>query len=563
MSAFSGVTGAVIFHVVLGAHAKEQSAPPSSATQAAPRCRIDGRVTSGSVPLPGVSVVVHVAGAPRAATSTDLDGKYSIFFAPNATYRVIVDLTGFTSSQRDVTVGESPCDQTVDFRLALRPRTTPKAPAAPGAAPENASANPADRAQPAPGGASEQTASAGRGRGGRAGGPGGFGGRGGDAAATRAGAPDRFQPLSVQADASGTALFDANAPASDDVARLLPAGFSLDIAQADAIALNGSGGATSIDRSLMNDRFRAIALGQFDPATGQFATGFGPQDGGAGPIGADDFGGAPIGRGFGGPGGPGGPARGGGPGGRGLFLGGRGARGQRPYQGSLNYTFGGSVVDSPPYQLRPDVPVAQPQFAKNSFGATFGGPLKIPRLYANTNRRTNFQINYTGNQSNNVFDQYATVPTSAMRSGDFSAAPFQLIDPSTGRPFPGNQVPSSRIDPASATLLPYIPAPNLAGTSQNYHVSTTAHTSSEAMSVRLTQNLSRTVQQGGPGGPGGRGGFGGFGGGGGRGGFGGGPGFGPGARGTNIVLNAQLQYRHNDTQTPRSEERRVGKECRL
>ena len=332
-SAFSGVAAAAILGVALGAHATEQSAPPSSATQAAPRCRIDGRITSGSVPLPGVSVVVHVAGAPRAATSTDLDGKYTIFFAPNATYRVIVDLTGFTSSQRDVTVGESPCDQTVDFRLALQPRTTPKA---------------------------------------------------------RAGAPDRFQPLSVQADASGTALFDANAPASDDVTRLLPAGFSLDIAQADAIALNGSGGATSIDRSLMNDRFRAIALGQFDPATGQFATGFGPPDGGTGPIGADDFGGAPIGRGFGG---PGGPARGGGPGGRGLFLGGRGARGQRPYQGSLNYTFGGSVVDSPPYQLRPDVPVAQPQFAKNSFGATFGGPLKIPRLYANTNRRTNFQIN--------------------------------------------------------------------------------------------------------------------------------------------------------------------------
>ena len=104
------------------------------------------------------------------------------------------------------------------------------------------------------------------------------------------------------------------------------------------------------------------------------------------------------------------------------MLGGRGARGQSPYQGSTTYTFGGSALDRPPYQLRPDVPVTQPQFSQNNFGATFGGPLKIPGLYADTNRRTNFQLNYTGNQSNNLFDQYATVPTEAMRNGDFSEA---------------------------------------------------------------------------------------------------------------------------------------------
>ena len=98
------------------------------------------------------------------------------------------------------------------------------------------------------------------------------------------------------------------------------------------------------------------------------------------------------------------------------------------------YTFGGSALDSPPYQLRPDVPVTEPQFARNGFGATFGGPLRIPHLIADTNRRTNFQIQLTrGNESNNVFDQYATVPTDAMRSGDFSANPIPLIDPASGR----------------------------------------------------------------------------------------------------------------------------------
>src|SRR4029453_17029866 len=110
-------------------------------------------------------------------------------------------------------------------------------------------------------------------------------------------------------------------------------------------------------------------------------------------------------------------------------------------------------------------------FAQNTFGATFGGLLKIPHLYANTNRRTTFQLNYTGNESNNLFDQYATVPTDAMRNGDFSASPISLIDPMSGQPFAGNQIPASRIDPSAASLLPYVPAPNLAGTEQNYHLS--------------------------------------------------------------------------------------------
>ena len=130
-------------------------------------------------------------------------------------------------------------------------------------------------------------------------------------------------------------------------ARLLPAGFSLQAAQADAVAISGSGDATSLDRGLINDRAQAIALGQFDPATGQFAQGFGPP--------APAFAGAARRRAaaagqFGGRGG--GP--GGGGGGRGgFFLGGRGARGQSPYQGTATYTFGGSALNTPPYQLNP------------------------------------------------------------------------------------------------------------------------------------------------------------------------------------------------------------------
>src|SRR5206468_9939160 len=138
----------------------------------------------------------------------------------------------------------------------------------------------------------------------------------------------RFQPLNVQADANGASLLDV-APAAqetEDVGRLLPAGFSLENAQADAIAISGSTAAANLDRALMSDRFQMVNLGQLDPATGEFAPGFGPRDGGfqgpagfgRGPAGGDGRGGPPFPAGFGG-----------GPGGRGGFvLGGRSGRGQ-------------------------------------------------------------------------------------------------------------------------------------------------------------------------------------------------------------------------------------------
>ena len=502
------------------------------------------------MPLPGVSIVVRTGEAIRASTSTDVDGTFVILFAQSGTYHLSADLTGFVGAGRDLALGTPPCDQTADFQLTLASRQalaaaipggeTARAPRAEKPAP--GSETPAASAPSAPETAGSTRAS-GAGRGRSQSGPGGQTGQPGQ----------RFQRLAVQADAGAAAALDASpTPENDDVARLLPAGFSVQNAQSEAIAITASGDATSVDRGMMNGRLQAISAGQFDPATGQFAPGFGPGfgwDGGGG----GGFGG----RGGVGSQGPGGPFGPGGPDGRGVFiLGGRGGRGQRPYQGSATYTFGGSALNSPPYQLNANAPTGQPQYAQNNFGATFGGPVKIPGLYENANRRTTFQVNYTGTESNTLFDQYATVPTDAMRSGDFSASPIQLIDPSTKQPFTGNQIPASRIDPSAAALLPYIPSPNLPGTQQNYHTSTTAHTSSEAISLRVIQNLSPTVSppgeggRGSGGGAGGRGPGGGFGGGFGGQGPGGGRFGGPGGgRGTNIVLSGQLQYRRTESQS--------------
>ena len=141
------------------------------------------------------------------------------------------------------------CDTTADFQLALRSRReTPGSPAQ-----AVAGATPPER--PSNGGEST-----GRGRGGA--GRGGNGGRQG------------FQTLTVQPDANAEATLGLlNADEGSDAARLLPSGFTLQDAQADAVTISGSSDAANLDRGLLNQRAQAIARGQFNPATGQFAAG--------------------------------------------------------------------------------------------------------------------------------------------------------------------------------------------------------------------------------------------------------------------------------------------------
>jgi hypothetical protein len=85
--------------------------------------------------------------------------------------------------------------------------------------------------------------------------------------------------------------------------------------------------------------------------------------------------------------------------------------------------------------------------------------------------------NWEGYKDNKTFLNNFTVPTAAMRRGDFSALSTQLLDPAscavsgTSRacqPFAGNQIPTARISPLSQKLLEFYPEPNAAGTENNY-----------------------------------------------------------------------------------------------
>src|SRR5262249_28395826 len=112
--------------ILLGSASPHLSAQVGAAGTAV-RCRVTGRAVSGGVALPGVSIVVRGDGAVKAATSTDLDGTYTILFSPDAAYDVSAELPGFTPTNRELTFGAAPCDRTLDFQLTLKSKDQPAA----------------------------------------------------------------------------------------------------------------------------------------------------------------------------------------------------------------------------------------------------------------------------------------------------------------------------------------------------------------------------------------------------------------------------------------------------
>ncbi|MBC8167155.1 MAG: TonB-dependent receptor [Bryobacteraceae bacterium] len=100
------------------------------------------------------------------------------------------------------------------------------------------------------------------------------------------------------------------------------------------------------------------------------------------------------------------------------------------------------------------------EFKRNQFGATFGAPVIIPRLFNGKNRLW-FFFAYTGEIIREFRPLTGVVPTERERTGQFAGP---VLDPLNNRqPFPNNQIPANRINRVSTLLTPFFPGANTTG----------------------------------------------------------------------------------------------------
>jgi len=133
----------------------------------------------------------------------------------------------------------------------------------------------------------------------------------------------------------------------------------------------------------------------------------------------------------------------------------------------------------------------KPSLKRNMFGATLGGPI---------NSKTFFFVSYEGQRGRQGLTFLTTVPTAAMRRGDFSellggARPIRVFDPltqtgNTRSPLPDNIIPSARLNPTSRHLIDLYPAPNQPGLASNYLLNPSDTRDSDQGSVKIDREFS-------------------------------------------------------------------------
>ncbi|PYQ22519.1 MAG: hypothetical protein DMF79_05800, partial [Acidobacteria bacterium] len=107
----------------------------------------------------------------------------------------------------------------------------------------------------------------------------------------------------------------------------------------------------------------------------------------------------------------------------------------------------------------------RPPYEANQYGGTVTGPLR--------KNKTFFMATFEGLRERVPFPTTTSVPTDREKRGDFSESGLTIYDPLTTRvvngrlvrdPFPGNVIPSDRLNPIALQILQQIyPSPNVPG----------------------------------------------------------------------------------------------------
>jgi hypothetical protein len=160
--------------------------------------------------------------------------------------------------------------------------------------------------------------------------------------------------------------------------------------------------------------------------------------------------------------------------------------GGQEFHGQAYEFFRNSAMDANtwPRNLSPlAVQSAQPQPLKyNQFGYGVNGPVYIPGKFNGERHKLFFLFSQEWVRYRTTPTNTATVPSLLMRQGNFSELlgsniffnkTYNVVDPATGTPFPGNVIPKSSLSPNGIALLNAYPTPTpgfIQGTS-NYIVS--------------------------------------------------------------------------------------------
>jgi Carboxypeptidase regulatory-like domain len=115
-------------------------------------------------------------------------------------------------------------------------------------------------------------------------------------------------------------------------------------------------------------------------------------------------------------------------------------------------------------------PATTPIEHQNEFGGTFGGPIKKNKIF--------FFGTYDGYRYiTSETPEFESIPTLAQRTGNFSALPTTIYDPTTQTcnagvcstsAFPGNIIPANRFSSVAKSFQSYLPAPANGNITNNY-----------------------------------------------------------------------------------------------
>jgi len=132
--------------------------------------------------------------------------------------------------------------------------------------------------------------------------------------------------------------------------------------------------------------------------------------------------------------------------------------GTNQFHGNVFYLARNSALDANGF-FNNRVGSGRRDLSRDTFGATFGGPLRRDRLF--------FFADYEGMRQDSSGPATASVATAALRQGDLSIFPRSVTDPTNNQPFPANRIPAARIvNPVARTLFAgqnLYPLPNNTG----------------------------------------------------------------------------------------------------